>query len=520
MELFEGGTKMATQSKCREAIFPSIGLVFFFIIANLAFAETKVFLEEYTYQAGEADSRLSSRVIALEQIKRLLLEKLGTYLESATEVKNLQLTKDQIAILTAGIVSAEIIDERWDGKTYYLKAKITADPQDVIKSIGVLRHDRQKTKELEETRKKADEALREVERLKKELNIAKAGKIEQERYNKAVNQLSAEDWIRKGLALTIVHKYREAVEAYTKAIELVPTFADAYLARGTSYFAIEVDRMAIKDFDSAIKLNTKYAIAYGLRGRAYNRLGDYRQAISDCTKEIELDPNALSYDCRANAYGKLGNFRQAIGDYDIAIQLAPDPKAAASYYMLRAGPYFKLGDYRQAISDTEQAMQLDPKNTADPDVNGFLKNCYVLSGAGLETLGDYRQAIKAFDRYIEMDPKDAVAYCARANDYGNLGDYRQAIRDCDESIALNPKYGKAYYTRALSYENLGDYRQAIRDYDKAIELNPNMADAYRQRGVCYGKLGENQHALKDWTTAARLGDKQTQDVLRSKGISW
>ena len=72
------------------------------------------------------------QVIALEQVKRLLLEKLGTYLESETEVKNLQLTKDQIVILTAGIVRTEIIEERWDGKTYYLKAKITADPKDVI----------------------------------------------------------------------------------------------------------------------------------------------------------------------------------------------------------------------------------------------------------------------------------------------------------------------------------------------------------------------------------------------------
>ena len=42
-------------------------------MANLAFAETKVFVEEYTYQASEADSKISSRVIALEQVKRKLL---------------------------------------------------------------------------------------------------------------------------------------------------------------------------------------------------------------------------------------------------------------------------------------------------------------------------------------------------------------------------------------------------------------------------------------------------------------
>ena len=159
------------------SIFKITNLILLAILISLlpysAFAEAKVFLEEYNYQASEADSKLSSRVIALEQVKRLLLEKLGIYLESETKVKNFRLTKDQIVTLTAGIVSAEIMDEKWDGKTYYLKAKIEADPQEVIKSLDLLRKDHQKSKELEEMRKKAEEALREVERLKTESASAK-----------------------------------------------------------------------------------------------------------------------------------------------------------------------------------------------------------------------------------------------------------------------------------------------------------------------------------------------------------
>jgi hypothetical protein len=115
---------MVDLNNCRKGFISSIAFVFLFSIANLAFAETKVFVEEYTYQASEYDSKVSCRALALEQVKRLLLEKLGTYLESETEVKNFQLTKDQIVILTAGIVTAEIVDEKWDGKAYYLKAKI------------------------------------------------------------------------------------------------------------------------------------------------------------------------------------------------------------------------------------------------------------------------------------------------------------------------------------------------------------------------------------------------------------
>ena len=128
--------------------------LFLLFIPRPTSAETKIFIKEYTYQAGDEDSKNSSRTIAFREVKRLLLEELGTYLESQTEVKNFQMTRDRITALTAGIVSAEVIEDTWDGKVYWLKAKISANPQDVIRSIDNLRKDRDKVKELEELRKK------------------------------------------------------------------------------------------------------------------------------------------------------------------------------------------------------------------------------------------------------------------------------------------------------------------------------------------------------------------------------
>lgn len=121
-----------------------------FFIPHLASAETKTFIKEYTYQASELDSKASSRTIALEQVKRLLLEELGSYLESKTEVKNFKLSKDKITALSAGIVQTQIIAEKWDGKNYWLKALIKADPENIAKSIDILRKDQRKTEDQEE----------------------------------------------------------------------------------------------------------------------------------------------------------------------------------------------------------------------------------------------------------------------------------------------------------------------------------------------------------------------------------
>jgi len=104
-------------------------------VSNPAHAGSKTFTMEYTYQASEQDSKVSCRTNALNQVKRLLLEELGTYLESHTEVKNFELTRDDIVSLASGIVKTKIIDEEWDGKNYWIKAIVIADPDEVAKSI-------------------------------------------------------------------------------------------------------------------------------------------------------------------------------------------------------------------------------------------------------------------------------------------------------------------------------------------------------------------------------------------------
>lgn len=158
-----------------------------------AYADLLTFEKVYEYQASEADSKLSCRTIVLEQVKRLLLEELGTYLESVTEVKNFQITKDQITLLAAGVVQTKIVNEKWDGKQYSLKARLTADPDQVAKSIDTLRKDRRKVKELEKIKQQADRALREVENLKSELASVKRDDSKQKikEYYNSIKKLEA-----------------------------------------------------------------------------------------------------------------------------------------------------------------------------------------------------------------------------------------------------------------------------------------------------------------------------------------
>ncbi|MBM2837536.1 MAG: repeat-containing protein YrrB [Deltaproteobacteria bacterium] len=396
----------------------------FLFAAQSAHAEEVTFVKEYSYQASEADSKLTARAIALEQVKRLLLEELGTYLISETEVKNFQLTKDKITTLSAGIVMTQILEDKWNGETYYLKARIKADPKEVTSTLDNLRHDMQKGKELEESKKRADEALAEVARLRAELEAVKGDKQKQAEYNAAANVLSAKDWYEKAYALYQSGDKQGSLDAGSKAIELDPKYVYAYIIRGLAYSELGDNIRAIVDYDRAIELNPKYANAYGNRGLAYSNLGDKIRAIADYNKAIELDPKY------ANAYSN------------------------------RGVAYAELGDNKRAIADLDRAIELDPKYA----------NAYINRGLAYSNLGDKIRAIADFDRATELDPRYAPAYYNRGRAYSELGDNKKAIADLDRAIELDPKYANAYIIRGVAYYELGDSEKAMSDWKAVARL--------------------------------------------------
>jgi tetratricopeptide (TPR) repeat protein len=339
--------------------------VFILMPIHIANAETRTFSKEYTYRAGEEDGRISSSVIAVREVKRLLLAELSTYLESQTKAKDFPMTKDQIIALTAVMVSPEVTEETFDGKAYRLKAKITVNPQDVINSIDNLRKDRNKVKELEGLSKKVEELSKENEQLRKDLKKAK-GKTKQEEalaYARNIDNLSATERFEKGYGLSISGNNADAINAFSTAIELNPQFALAYRNRGIAHVIatgiLDNYSHALKDFDKAIELNPQYAEAYYSRGLVHGNLGNYQRALKDYTKAIELDPQyAEAYNNRGVAYMMVSNYQQALKDYNKAIELNPQ---SAEVYNNRGAVYVILSNYQQSLMDYDKAVELNPR---------------------------------------------------------------------------------------------------------------------------------------------------------------
>ncbi len=499
----------------------SLSLLFLFV-PQVAYAVMKTFIKEYTYQASEEDSRNSSRVIALREVKRLLLEELGTYLESQTEVKNFQLTKDQITTLTAGIVQAEIVAEKWDGHVYWLKSRITADSDKVVQSINALRKDRDKTRELRAMKLKADELMAEVERLRKAM-AAKDGNSDAQKtaYDKSIRELSAAEWIEKGHA---AKDAAEAVKAYSQAVKLDPANIEAYYFRARSsernqalsdYYKIlsiparnseghlirawtykELDQRdpALQEFGKAVQTargNKEKALAYFDRGRYYylhylkHRSstdkplpGDCELSVQDFSNAIALDPTDSSYFVnRGNSYASLELHDLAIGDYTAGIRLEPKN---ASLYAIRGIYYEMLEKHEPAIADLSRAIELEGQDSI------FAAYDYRHRAYNYESLGKFDLAIKDWNVLYEKEQEDPSIIFNLANLYRKLGKYDQAIKYYDKAAAFKLAYYDAYivyHGRALAYAANGNAKKATADLRYLIQRNPGYrADFRNEKG--------------------------------------
>jgi tetratricopeptide (TPR) repeat protein len=330
----------------------------------------------------------------------------------------------------------------------------------------------------------------------------------------------AEDFFISAQAKQAKGDLDRAISDYSSAIELDPTYTDAYNNRGNAKNERGDPDGAISDFNQALKLNPKYAYAYNNRALAKQAKGDLDGAIADFSDAIEVDPKY------ANAYANRGVAKQAKGDLDGAIAdfnraVELDPKLSKPYSNRGFAKQAK-DDLDGAIADFNHVIEVDPKNAlayfdrgnakgAKGDLDGAIadynrtleldpKNVYAYNNRGLtkQSKGHVDGAIADYNRTLELDPKKAYPYNNRALAKDGKGDYDGAIADCNRAIELDPKYAKSYRNRGFAKEGKGDVDGAIADYNRAIELDPKYADAYSDRGLAKALLRDWAGALADY----------------------
>jgi tetratricopeptide (TPR) repeat protein len=164
----------------------------------------------------------------------------------------------------------------------------------------------------------------------------------------------ATDHCERGEAHYFNGEYEKAFSELTKAIEIDPGFARAYVTRGMAYKDKGEHDLAIADFTMVIEIKPTAARAYVTRGMAYEDKNEHDLAIADFTKVIKLKPtDAHAYIYRGMAYKNKGEYDLAVADYSKAIEIDP---MITDAYRGRAGAYYYKGEYDKAWKDVYKAQ--------------------------------------------------------------------------------------------------------------------------------------------------------------------
>lgn len=107
-----------------------------------------------------------------------------------------------------------------------------------------------------------------------------------------------------------------AVEEFSKAIEVLPSFANAYAARGDSYYAMGEYDSAIADYTFAVSKFPDFVSVLYMRGRAYDAMGQSELALADYQNAINQMPEyAQPYLGAGDLYFAQGDTTTALSFY-------------------------------------------------------------------------------------------------------------------------------------------------------------------------------------------------------------
>ena len=362
-------------------------------------------------------------------------EQAGVYVKSYTKTVNHVVESDEVTAIANTII--KIVDEKYtvtptneNGGSFRVQVTIKA----IIDSERIdewLKNEQQKNNELIEQNKRLmrerEKQEKEIRDLRYKLSVAtneQSRKVVEKSIAKEDRKFLSLKKTEEGDRLCSIGKYIEAIESYTRAININSDNEIAYGNRAYAYYHIGERKLAFRDIDKAIELNAKEEMAYYNRGTMYFEDGRYQEAINDFSMALRLKPKySEAYYNRGCAYKALGNYSLAIADFSKSIEINPRKGEA---YFNRGNSYAIQKNYSLAIADFNKSIDINPKNI---DVYRNRGNAYYI-------IEDYKMAIKDYTKVLSMNDNDYRTYYFRGMAYNKLGETLLANRDFAKSKAL------------------------------------------------------------------------------------
>ncbi|MBI4616406.1 MAG: protein kinase [Planctomycetes bacterium] len=324
-------------------------------------------------------------------------------------------------------------------------------------------------------------------------------------------------------------EYQEAIDAYSRALDIDPTHGPAYLKRAEVHrtrWGIEslpentrqADRdAALADYERALgasgrsvaaKVGMAWALGVGARGDEVDldrTLAGFDEEIARVSEVLEEEPRSIQ------AVLRRGSLFQEL----------------ALYRKLRGVE--RMEEYVSAAADFDRALVLDPDSVealrGRAAVHGEISRYFL--GRSEDPFPEAEKCLSDLARALEIHPGDADTLIVRSKYYRGLGfakrlhgrapmeDLLAAIDDASGAIEIRKVWAGDFLARAWAYRELGDhladqgqdaagaFEKGIADLFEALRFNSQLVECYRIRAMLHQRIGRHDLAVEDCEIALR-----------------
>lgn len=310
-------------------------------------------------------------------------------------------------------------------------------------------------------------------------------------------QMTKEQWLDEGNRLFNIGRFDEALSAFERAIQLDPSFAEAYEAKGSALYYLNHLADALVSYEQAINLDPSYAPAYNGKANVLYDFKRYDDAFVFYNQAMQQEPSMVdAYIGKANVLYYKKHYAAALLEYEQAAKL--DPYSVAAYdgmsWSLR-----QLKRFDEALAASEKAIQRDPINPSAHSGKGRV----------LFRLRRYDESLKAFNRAVELDANIAQIHDFKGDTLYHMQQYKDAMTSYERAIQLDPRLASAREGRGDVLTHYRRFDEALANYEQAIQIQPNIGIFHYKKGEVLAHLGRLEEAQKEYEKAKTLGYKTT-----------
>jgi predicted O-linked N-acetylglucosamine transferase (SPINDLY family) len=215
----------------------------------------------------------------------------------------------------------------------------------------------------------------------------------------------------------------QAIQLYTRAINLRPGQATAYYKRGNLLKDRNQMEAALASYDEAVVLDPGYANAFCNRGVVLGILHRPDEALASYDRAIALNPgSALAYYNRGDVLRELKRLNEALASYNEAIAVRSD---YAEAYCNRGVLLLELKEWDAALLSFNRCIEID---------SGIF-HAYHNRGHALINMKQHAAAIASYDRAFILDPDFRFLFGTRRHAKMHICDWGELESDVDRLTA-------------------------------------------------------------------------------------